>query len=268
MDQAIRKRKALVTGGSRGIGRGIALTLASEGYDVAFSHWNDQEEAEKTAEEIREGCGALCYVFNGNLEDAAEPERLTRQSVDALGHIDLLVNNAGITLFGDFRTMEPESIDKLLRLNLRAPLLMMRHVGRHMTEKQIRGNIVNITSTRAERAYPGDSAYGGVKAGLSRAVQSAALDYAPSGIRVNCVAPGAIATIAEREPYYRALGRKIPLGRPGYPADVGRAVAWLASDQASYITGTTLRLDGGLILPGMPESVGLNEESDWRGEGQ
>jgi len=138
---------------------------------------------------------------------------------------------------------------------------LMQAAARHMAEHGVRGSLINITSTRGERAYPGDSVYGGLKAGLNRAVQSIALDLAPYGIRVNNVAPGAVRVRSNAEAaaagfagFWDKLGERIPLGRSGEPGDVGEAVAFLASDRASYITGTTLRVDGGLILPGMPEN--------------
>lgn len=131
-----------------------------------------------------------------------------------------------------------------------------------MQEHGIHGSIINITSSRGERAYPGDGIYGACKAGLNRAVESFALDVAPYGIRINNVAPGSIQVRTGEEPdektlhmmeIYAQLGKRIPLGRMGRPEDIGKAVAYLASEDASYITGITLRVDGGLILPGMPE---------------
>jgi glucose 1-dehydrogenase len=124
------------------------------------------------------------------------------------------------------------------------------------------GSIVHITSTRAHSAHPYDSIYGSMKAAMTRAAETMALEFASSGIRVNCVAPGAIA----REPNTERgnkLGKKIPLGRMGTPVDIGNAVAWLCSDEASYITGITLRVDGGLILPGMPEDVSPQAGYGW-----
>ena len=143
--------------------------------------------------------------------------------------------------------------------------LPMQAAATQMVRAKISGSIINITSTRAERAYPCDAVYGGVKAALNRASQSAALDLAPYGIRVNCVAPGAIAVRSKEYlqklsiipvDFWDELGTRIPLGRSGTPEDIANAVAFLASDQASYITGEILRVDGGLILPGMPEQRG------------
>lgn len=142
---------------------------------------------------------------------------LQQSAVRALGRLDVLVNNAGVTLFDDIAAMETADIIRLLHLDFRAPILLMQHVGRHMIERGIQGCMINITSTRVERVYPRDAVYGGVKAALARASQSAALELSAYGIRINCIAPGAIAATKEREAHYLALGRKIRLGRPGRP---------------------------------------------------
>ena len=210
-------KTALVTGGSRGIGRGIAYAMAEAGYNLALSHWNDHASAEAVKAEVRGRFGRKLFVFDGDLERETEPERLTESAVRALGRLDVLVNNAGVTLFDDIAAMETADINRLLHLDFRAPILLIQHVGRHMIERGIQGCMINITSTRVERVYPRVEVYGGVKAALARASQSAALELSAYGIRVNCIAPGAIAATKEREAHYLALGRKIRLGRPGRP---------------------------------------------------
>lgn len=250
----MERKTALITGASRGIGKGIAIAMAKSGLDLMISHWNDYDNAEETALIIRRQYGRKCTIFNVNLQEEGSPERLFENTTKVLGHIDVLVNNAGVTEFSQIRTMDMEKINKLINLNFRAPILMMRFTGNHMIEREIKGSIINITSTRAERAYHGDAVYGGVKAGLRRATESTALEFAKYGIRANCIAPGAIQTSEEREGYYKRLGKKIPLNRPGTPEDIGNAAVWLSSDKASYVTGATVRIDGGLILPGMPET--------------
>ena len=140
---------------------------------------------------------------------------------------------------------------------------MMNYAGAYMKEHGIQGNIINVTSSRGERAYPEDGLYGALKAGLNRAIQSFALDVAEYGIRVNNVAPGAIRVRTRQEriadgnnpDFWDELGTRIPLKRCGLPEDVANAVSFLASDKASYITGITIRVDGGLILPGPPEDA-------------
>lgn len=179
-----------------------------------------------------------------------------------------MVNNAGVTVFENIFDMTEETLDFLISLDFKNYLLMTREAARYMAKRRIKGNIINITSSRGERAYPGDAIYGGLKAGLNRAIQSIALDMAPYGIRINNVAPGAICIRTKEEiendpelnkkvpmDFWDKLGNRIPMQRSGTPADIAEAVVWLASEKASYITGTTLRVDGGLILPGMPELI-------------
>jgi glucose 1-dehydrogenase len=245
-------KTVLVTGGSRGIGRGVAFEFAKAGYDLTIGHWQDEEQATQTADRIRDEWGRHCHVVPGNLADADTAGATVKAALQAMGHIDVLVNNAGITRIHGINELDLEITDQLYMLNFRAPLLLMKEVSRHMIESGIKGSILNITSSRAERAYPGDAVYGGLKAGLMRASQSAALDLAPYGIRVNCIGPGATLLREDLSPE-DGFGGRIPLGRMGTPDDIGQIAVWLASAQAYYITGINLRADGGLILPGMPE---------------
>lgn len=262
----MERKKALVTGASRGIGKGIALCLAKEGYDVALSYATQEQEARRTAAEL-EALGVRCWTFEAQLQKPGVGQTLFDRATEALGGLDLLVNNAGVTKFESIFELTEETLDFLIALDFRNYLLMTRAAARYMAAHGVRGSIVNITSSRGERAYPGDAVYGGLKAGLGRAIQSIALDLAPYGIRINNVAPGAIrirtpGEIARDEAlrnqlptdFWDDLGRRIPLERAGLPADIGGAVAFLASEAAAYITGVTLRVDGGLILPGMPEA--------------
>lgn len=249
---------AVVTGGSRGIGRGIAHALAEAGYELTIVHYQDGDNAERTVAELREQWGVSCGVIEADLREPDAAEAVAREAIRQTGRVDVLVNNAGITHFGSILELSAANIDNMWALNLRTPLLLMREISQHMIGAGIRGRILNITSLRATRAYPRDSAYGGLKAALERASQAAALDLAPYGIRVNCIAPGAIRVWEENE-HHRRFGQKIPLGRMGLPDDIGRAAAWLASENAAYATGITLRVDGGLMLPGMPE----DGYSDW-----
>ncbi|MEC0369825.1 SDR family NAD(P)-dependent oxidoreductase [Paenibacillus chibensis] len=256
--EAVHQKTALVTGGSRGIGRGIALALAKESYGIMITHYQDDEMAERTAEEIARASGRICIVREGDLRDAAEAERTVAEAIRTMGHIDVLINNAGIGMYASITELPLEHLDFTMQLNFRAPMLLMREASKHMIEAGRGGNIINIVSTHAERAYPGDAVYGGLKAALKRATESVALDLSPYGIRVNCIAPGGI-LVKEREPFHDHVGSTIPLGRIGMPEDIGQAALWLVSEHASYITGITIRIDGGLILPGMPE----DGETSW-----
>ncbi|MCL6443983.1 MAG: SDR family oxidoreductase [Alicyclobacillus sp.] len=250
-------RNALVTGASRGIGEGIAMALAEAGYDIVFCHHHDNANAARVKEVIESKYGRRCEWLEGDLSTETFPSELFQFAAAKLGTIHVLINNAGQSLFEPILDLTLETTNRLFGLNYRAPLLLMQAVASHLIQRNMPGSIVNVASTRGFRAYPEDAVYGGLKAALIRSTESIALDLAPYGIRVNCVAPGAIQVDpSERATrFYETLGKRIPLGRAGTPTDIGRAVAWLVSDQASYVTGTTLRVDGGLILPGMPEHV-------------
>ena len=268
-------KKAIVTGASRGIGKGIAMCLAAEGYDLAISYASKKEEAEKVAEQIRETYHTRCLIYQAALQEKGAGKALFDRAVADLGGLDLLVNNAGLTIFESLQEIKEETLDLLINLDFKNYILMMREAANYMIASGTKGNIINITSSRGEQSYPEDGLYGGLKAGLNRAICSFALDVSQYGIRINNVAPGAIRIRTREElieggnvamaDFWDELGNRIALGRSGLPEDIGHAVAFLASDKASYITGTTLRVDGGLILPGMPEMIteGLNP-GEWR----
>lgn len=251
------RKTAIVTGASSGIGRGIAFALAECGYNLVLAHYQDWENAKQAKRAITARFSGTCFLFEGDLACEKSPEELATYAIDVLKHVDVLVNNAGVTRFASVTDIDVNLMNDLYGLNFRAPMLLSKQIAKHMIAMGIRGSIVNTVSTRGFRAYPKDALYGGLKAALIRASESMALDLAPHGIRVNCVAPGAI-QIRDNEKAnktYEQLGKRIPLGRVGQPEDIGRAVSWLVSQEASYITGHTLKVDGGLILPGMPEHV-------------
>lgn len=269
------RKKAIVTGASRGIGKGIAMCLAEEGYDLAISYVSKKEEADKVVEQISETYHTRCFAYQAALQEEGAGKALFDQAVADLGGLDLLVNNAGLTIFESLQDIQEETLDLLINLDFKNYILMMREAANYMIASGTKGNIINITSSRGEQSYPEDGLYGGLKAGLNRAICSFALDVSQYGIRINNVAPGAIRIRTREElieggnvamaDFWDELGNRIALGRSGLPEDIGHAVAFLASDKASYITGTTLRVDGGLILPGMPEMIteGL-KPGEWR----
>ena len=249
-------KKAFVTGGSRGIGRGIIRMLSEAGYDVAFTYSSEKEMAETLRVEVSAG-GRRCFYYQASLENADVPEAITQKAIDDLGGIDLLVCNAGMTKFNSLLTTEGEFIDYLYSLNYRSYILCAKTAAKSMVAEGTRGNIIFIASTRGFRAYPEDCIYGSLKAAVIRGTESMALEMAAHGIRVNCVAPGATAVRGDFSPGELSkppLASLIPLGRLGSPDEVGRLVRFIASDEAGYMTGNTIKLDGGLILPGTPES--------------
>lgn len=260
-------KKAAITGGSRGIGKGTALRLAKEGYDIAFTYYSERGrvQAEDVADEIRNTYGRKCFVYEAALEKKGVAETFVQDAFRDLGGLDLLVCNAGQSLVNSVFEMTEETIDFLINLDFRAFIMGAREAGKIMATNGIRGNIIFISSCRGIRAYPYDEVYGGLKAGLIRSIQTFALDLAPYGIRANCISPGPIRVRTSQEMREEGvceeeiedldnLWKQLPLERMGTPEDVANAVAFLASDQASYITGANLVVDGAASLPGIPEN--------------
>ncbi|MCY0879618.1 MAG: SDR family oxidoreductase [Firmicutes bacterium] len=243
---------ALVTGAGRGIGRVIAEYLGDRGYDVALHYWDEPDAAQATAQDIgRRGGRAAC--FRGDLADERVPRQLVADVIAKFGRLDAVVNNAGVVTMRPFVALSDDDLDRTYRINYRAPFVIAQEAARWMVEHRVAGAIVHITSVHQERASNWDSAYGSMKAALARATESMALELAPHGIRVNAVAPGRIVT-PERQKTAdpareQAVAAHIPLGESGDAWDVARAVAWLLSSEARYVTGITLRVDGGLNLP-------------------
>ncbi len=259
------KKKALITGGSRGIGRGIALVLAEAGYDIAITYKSSLDEARSLKDSV-EKLGQACFYYQASLEEKQVAEEVTQQAITDLGGIDLLVCNAGITRYNSLLTVSGDDLDLLYNLNYRSYILAAKVAANFMVEQQVKGNIIFIASTRGIRAYAEDCIYGSLKAALIRATQSIALEMSHYGIRVNCLAPGATATrgnFTMAELSKGNFAKKIPLGRLGTPREVGHLVEYLASDKAAYITGDTIKIDGGLILPGMPEDSSPEAGYGW-----
>ena len=268
-----QRKKAVITGGSSGIGRGIVYCLAEAGYDIVFSYRNGKSNAETIINDLRKKYADGIFVsIKAELNEDNAGKIFFRKAVETLGHIDLLVNNAGVTVLESIFDLTEENLDYLYRLLLRNYLILMREASSYMAAHAIRGNIINLSSVRGTSAHPGDAVYGGIKAALNRACQSAALDAAPYGIRINNILPGATRRFlpqeeATQDPAHlekiRYLSSRIPLERYGTPEDIGNAVVFLASEKASYITGISLIIDGGLSLPGLAETAWEAAANGW-----
>lgn len=241
-------RVALVTGASRGIGRGIAAALAEDGWDVAINHYQDEAEAEHTAAIVRER-GRRAWVFDADVGFSRPVDAMFEGLLAAAGGLDLLVNNAGVQTWAPLMDLREEDWDRVIRTNLKGTFLCTQRAARIMAAKG--GCIVNIGSGCNKIPFPNLVDYTVSKGGIDNLTMSAALELARFGIRVNCVAPGAILTDRTRRElpdYAGTWGSLTPLGRVGFPEDIAAAVVFLASPKASYITGQTLYVDGGLFV--------------------
>ena len=237
---------ALVTGGSRGLGRAICLELARQGADVAFCYAGNAQAAAETAEACR-ALGVRALPLQCDVTDPEQVKAMTDTVVKEFGSLRILVNNAGITRDGLLLTMKPEDFHRVLSANLTGSFLCLKAAARVML-KQRYGRVVNISSVVGLHGNAGQANYAASKAGLIGLTKSAAKELASRGITVNAVAPGFIDTdmTAAMTPAAREASLAlIPAGRLGDPADVARAVAFLADPQSGYLTGQVLAVDGG-----------------------
>jgi NAD(P)-dependent dehydrogenase (short-subunit alcohol dehydrogenase family) len=232
-------RVALVTGANAGIGLAIAERLGRDGFALVYATRKRDDEAEEVYERLS-GSGEVHWA-TGDLSDAAVPERLVGAARDAFGRLDVLVNNAGLTSAKPALELTAEDFDSIFSVDVRAAFLLSKEAAPLLKERG--GSIVNITSVHEHVPRPGFLLYAAAKAALGMLTRGLALELGPDGIRVNAVAPGAIAT--ERNVEADELAPEIPLGRPGEPEEVASLVSWLVSDEARYVTGASVLIDGG-----------------------
>jgi len=245
----LKGKTALVTGGSRGIGRAIALELAAQGANIVVNYTRNAEMAAGVVAEL-EALGVQALAVQADVSVASEAERLVDQAAALTGQIDLLINNAGIIRDTLLIRMKEEDWDDVLQINLKGAFLMTKLVGKAMLKKKA-GRIVNITSVVGVMGNPGQANYAASKAGLIGLTKSAAKEFASRGITVNAVAPGFIRTDmtdALSEDVKAKYAEAIPLGAMGEAEDIARTVAFLCSEGARYITGQVLLVDGGLHI--------------------
>lgn len=240
-------KTAVVTGGSRGLGRAVCRKLAEGGANVVFSYAGNTAAAQETVKEL-EDMGAQVRAVQGNVADSEAVKTLMDTAVKEFGNIHILVNNAGITRDGLAMMMKEEDFDAVIDTNLKGTFLCMKAVSRIMLRQKY-GRIVNLSSVVGLHGNAGQVNYAASKAGVIGMTKSLAKELAPKGITVNAVAPGFITTDmtnALPEAAKTALLTTIPMARLGAPEDVADAVAFLASDESAYITGQILGVDGGM----------------------
>ncbi|MBI4999195.1 3-oxoacyl-ACP reductase FabG [Candidatus Gottesmanbacteria bacterium] len=245
---------ALVTGGSRGIGQGIALALAQAGADVAVNYISSEEEAEKVVQKIK-NLGRRAISVRADVSKKQEVDFMVGEMISQLGKIDILVNNAGILSFKPFLEMDEETWDKMMAVNLKGQFLVAQAAARQMVAQKTGGKIINIASIASGQVgvgFPNIAHYCASKGGVVAMTETMALELGPHKINVNAIAPGAIETDMTKnmlldEKTRQGLLMRIPKGRIGKPEDVGAMAVFLASDEADYCTGATFYVDGGWL---------------------
>lgn len=246
MHTLLEGKIALVTGASKGVGKGIALELAKAGCDVAVNYNCDEEGGRATVDEIV-GLGRRAIAVAGDISQRAHIDRMFQQVLEAFGRLDILVNNAGVQTWKPLLELQEEDWDRVLATNLKGSFLCTQQAARHMQANG--GAIINIGSGCNKWPFANLASYTASKGGLEMFTKVAAVELGPYRIRVNCVAPGAIEierTRKELGDYAGMFSKLTPLGRIGTPRDVGLAVVFLASEAADFITGQTIWVDGGL----------------------
>jgi 3-oxoacyl-[acyl-carrier protein] reductase len=242
-------KTALVTGGSRGIGRAIVLRLATQGADVAFSYKGNAAAAAETVAAV-EALGRRALAVQADAREQEGAEALVKAVLDTFGKIDILVNNAGITRDNLIMRMGADEWTDVLETNLSGAFWALKAVTRPMLKAR-GGRIINITSVSGQAGQTGQANYSSAKAGLIGLTKAAARELASRGITVNAVAPGFVLTELTQdlpEPLMAQITERTPLGRFGTTEEIASAVAFLASDEAAYITGQVLAVDGGLVM--------------------
>lgn len=245
----LKGKNVLVTGASRGIGRAIALELGRNGANVAVNYAGSKEKAEEVVNELKE-MDVQAFAIQADVSSEADVKGMVKEVISQFGSLDILVNNAGITRDNLLMRMKEEEFDQVINTNLKGVFLCTKAVTRQMM-KQKSGKIINVASIVGVAGNPGQANYVAAKAGVIGLTKTTAKELASRNILVNAVAPGFIATDMTdelTEEQKEAMLKLIPLERLGQPEDVAKVVRFLASDDASYITGQTIHIDGGMVM--------------------
>jgi len=261
-----RKKYALVTGGGRGIGRGIALRLGKEGYNVAITYRKSQDGALEVQKHLKE-MGSDTEIFHADMSDLSQLNAAFDEYEKHYPYLDLLVNNAGVTMTNSFLETTPQMFDTVVNTDLRGVYFMAQRAAKYMLKQNCEGCIVNIASNQGTANFDGCSVYGSIKAAVVKLTRHMAMELSQYNIRVNCLSPGLVDSggswfSGPKKPEKRKSWNKyetvIPLGCWAVPEQVAGIVAFLASDDAIYITGEEIIADGGARLPVM-----MDLPADW-----
>ena len=244
---ALQGKKALVTGAGTGIGKGIAVEFARRGADVAAHYSHSATGAEETVEEAK-GAGVRAQAFGADFTRLEEVKSFALKAAEFLGGLDILVSNAGITTNIPFEEVTPIQFDTLYHVNVRSPFFLTQALLPHLAESDY-PSIINLTSIHALAGMPDHSIYAGTKGAIMSYTRELAIELAPRGIRVNAIAPGAVTVdnhyIAMKSFDPEEMGRRIPAGFAGVPADIAKLAVFLATPDSRYIVGQTIVADGG-----------------------
>ena len=247
----LENRVAIVTGGSGGIGKGLCERLAKDGAKIVINYRSSKEKAEKVKKKV-EQIGSEALIVQADLGKVDQINNLVQQAINNFGKVDILVNNAGLEKRADFWDITEEDYDLVLNVNLKAVFFAAQAVVKHFRETNNKGRIINISSVHEELPFPHFTSYCASKGGVKMITRNLAVELGSMGITINNVAPGAIATpinqdLLDNPEQLKKVTQNIPLGRMGEPEDIAGIVAFLASDEAKYITGSTFYVDGGLL---------------------
>ena len=238
---------AIITGSSRGIGRAIAIEFAKEGASIVINYSKDEKGAEKTLEIVKQ-IGVSAIIVKSDVSSYQEGKELINKTIFHFGKLDILVNNAAISTVGIFLDSDKESIDAMINTNLTGPVYLTKHALKYLLEST--GKVINISSMWGEVGASCEVLYSASKGGINLFTKALAKEVAPSGIRVNAIAPGVIDTTMNSflsEDERIELEEEIPLGRFGRAEEIAKTAVFLASDDSSYITGQVIRVDGSII---------------------
>ncbi len=244
----MKRPAALITGASKGIGREIAITLAEEGYDIAVNYHTDRGGAEYVCQEIKKR-GAKAQAIYADMANVEEIRKMYQQADEMFSGIDLAVNNAGISSEVYFLEAEESDFDRMTAIDWRGLFFSSQEAAKSMIRREKKGVIVNISSNQVDGCWPRASIYGPTKAAVAKFTQNAAMELATYGIRMVAVAPGYTDVGWAAEDIRWKAAERLPFKRFASTREIAEAVAYLASDKAAYITGTTLTIDGGATLP-------------------
>jgi NAD(P)-dependent dehydrogenase (short-subunit alcohol dehydrogenase family) len=249
----MKQKNALVTGASRGIGRSIALALSAHGYNVGVNYRSSEKEAKEVCADI-ERRGAKTVLLHADVGRKAEIDRMFDKYFSVFDHIDLMVNNAGVSMFAPFLKVTEKFWDTVNNIDWKGTYFCSQRAAANMVKKKIHGVILNMSSNQKDGCWPTASVYGPVKETIAKFTKHLAYELSPYGIRAVAIAPGYTDVGWQKsDPIYEVVP-KLPLKRFASPEEVAELVLFLVSDKASYITGTCFTMDGGALLPIVPEN--------------